>query len=119
MSARRSNVSIDLLQDAHEWLNLPSEHKREILHAGRAITLRLPECLAQFEVLKTALAGDLLFVIGRREERYRDARLGVVLIARRTEDNAFVVQVWHEIFPWTIEQLGFTEGSECPPEGHG
>lgn len=107
MTANIEELWIDMLWEKHECFHHPARSETVALD-GRTIRLWLPEYTPGFTVRAWAERGDLLFLLFQLDERYADAFLGAVVVARKTGEDAYTTVVWHELFPWALKHLGLT-----------
>jgi hypothetical protein len=96
---------IDRLWEKHECFHY-TPHSETVSLDGRTIRLLLPDYLPGFTVRAWAEQGDLLFLLFQLDERYGDAFLGAMVVARKTGENTYTTTIWHELFPWALKYLG-------------
>jgi hypothetical protein len=111
---------VDELMRKHEGYPYDDSdaHVLAIKHEGQSLRLLIPKYLPPTDVKVTALAGDLLFLLGEELEEDEDEREalpkkvqiwrnGIVMVARRHErmDNTYSIAVWHRLFPGAAGKL--------------
>jgi hypothetical protein len=74
----------------------------------RAVTLAIPEYVPRFTVSAWSQQGDLLFLMVQLEERYGGEPVGGVIVARRKTETVYATNIWHELYPRTLRELGLT-----------
>lgn len=97
---------IDCLWEKHECYDYTPRTETVALD-GRAIQLLLPCYMPRFTVLTWSERGALLFLLLQLEQRYHDAFVGAVVVARKTEENSYTTTIWHELYPYALKYLGF------------
>src|SRR5204863_7087512 len=105
---------VDQLFEKHECFGYDEPATVEVQHAGRTVQVLVPSYLTDVQSLVTAESGPLLFVLGKQSQKYRDAHLGVLLVAKHREGDTYEVGVWHELFPWALKHLELAK-----PDGAG
>ncbi|MCZ7570698.1 MAG: hypothetical protein M5U01_19220 [Ardenticatenaceae bacterium] len=97
---------IDCLWEKHECYDYTPRIETVALD-GRTIRLLLPSYMPRFTVLAWAEQGALLFLLLQLDQRYDDAFVGAVVLARKTEENSYTTTIWHELYPYALKSLGF------------
>ncbi len=120
MTVNTEELWIDMLWEKHECLHYPTRAETVTLD-GRIIRLLLPEYTPGFTVQAWAGRGDLLFLLFQLDERYADAFLGAVVVARKTAEDTYTTVVWHELYPWALKHLGLameeeSDGASAPTD---
>lgn len=72
----------------------------------RAVSLALPDSIPRFTVSAWSQQGDLLFLMVQLEEKCRGESTGGVVVARRKTETVYATNIWHELHPRTLRELG-------------
>jgi hypothetical protein len=72
----------------------------------RAVSLAIPEYVPRFTVSAWSQQGDLLFLMVQLEEKCSGEYMGGIIVARRKTDTVYATNVWHELHPRTLRELG-------------
>jgi hypothetical protein len=105
---------VDVLNRKHEcgpYLSRPKEI--EVTHGGERLRVWVPDNLPdpeRFELKATVRGDGLLVLFGRHSLKDYDDSYdrGILMVARLRVHGAYVVHVWHELYPWALDYLGLT-----------
>jgi hypothetical protein len=99
-------VWTDHLFEKHEC-GPSSTEAAEIEVDGVKLRILLPRFLPRIEVVTAAIKGELLFILARirAPKDWGVDGNGAVLVARRRDDGAWGVHVWHELYEWALGHL--------------
>jgi hypothetical protein len=118
MTAREDRPWLDELNRKHECGPSLSRYRTlDLLHEGQPIHVQIPDNLndpERLQIRATLRSGPLLALVGfhtMEDDDPVDGR-GILMVARAADDGAFVVHVWHELYPWALKHLGLGEVSE-------
>jgi hypothetical protein len=111
---KHSRPWLDILERKHECgASLADYRDLEVTHAGRPVRVSVPDTLdhpERLEIRATLASENLLVLIGHYATKPDDPyERGILMVARRQEDDSYVVHVWHEVYPWALEKLGLDE----------
>ena len=100
---------VDSLHEKHECFSYDTGESAVVISNvnGRDVELVVPDWLSQFVVFVAVEHSELLFCIGRTNEKVRDKFCGLVMVAKRKTDTRYEVGVWHELYPWALTHFGF------------
>ena len=113
-------IWLDRLCEKHECFPHGDVVMKQIQVNSQTVSLAIPHSLARVAPLRTALADDVLFILGTdQEQSYDGLPLGVVIVARRSGPETFTTRVWHELYPWAIKYLAEEELAFAPPQESG
>lgn len=102
---------IDCLMEKHECWGYENYSKGsvEVKVSDRTVRVIVPVHYANVEVLVAAESDGLLFLLGRwlNEWARKMECDGVVMVAKRLDDDTYAVGVWHELFGYALKYFGF------------
>jgi hypothetical protein len=102
---------IDQLFEKHEYMGYePGEAARvEVDVAGVRAVVLVPSYLPKVSILSATPQGDLLFLVGRihAPPSWGIDGNGALLVARKGDDGIYAVRVWHEMYRYALEELGY------------
>lgn len=111
MTTNTEEPWIDMLWEKHECFRYTPQ-LRTVELDGRSIRLLLPDYMPRFTVRAWAEQGDLLFLLFQLDQRYNDAFVGAVVVARKTEEDTYTTTIWHELYPYALKHLGLSVEGE-------
>src|SRR5947209_20162660 len=91
---------IDHLFHKHECYSYDNPDTITVSHDGRIVKVLVPEELTDIQPLVTAENDGILFVFGRRDQKWNDANLGVLLVAKHRDGDTYEAGIWHDLYPW-------------------
>ncbi|MFA0752242.1 MAG: hypothetical protein SLRJCFUN_002645 [Candidatus Fervidibacter sp.] len=100
---------IDCLHEKHEcWTYERFRTTIPITVKGKQVNLHLPSDLADIEVLVTAEHDGILFMLARNLRKWAQETGcdGVVMVAKKLDDENYAVAIWHELWGYALKHLG-------------
>lgn len=98
---------VDCLEEKHECFPYGEARTISVDHGGHPIRLLAPDWVEDLTAMWTAEGSGVLTIIGRLNKDWNGKPLGVMLVAKRRDDEAYEVVVWHELYPYALKHLGF------------
>ncbi|MFZ8853917.1 hypothetical protein [Fervidibacter sp.] len=100
---------IDCLHEKHEcWTYERSRKPIPIKLGQRQVQLHMPSYLTNIEILVTAEHDGILFLLARNLSKWAQESEcdGVVMVAKKLDDENYAVAVWHELWGYALKYLG-------------
>lgn len=98
---------VDIHREKHECYGMKHTATIDVTVDGRVVQLIVPDYLAETEIVSATIGDDLLFAVGREGQPWdRDEYLGVLMAARRHDQDTYLVHVWHALYPYALKYLG-------------
>ena len=111
---------LDILTHKHECGPALSPYRTmEIDHDGTTLRIALPDRLDHpggLEIRLVLASERHLVLIGSYETEhgyFSDEPNVVLMAAHRRDDGPYVVHVWHDLYPWALENLGLRPDGEA------
>src|SRR5262245_3401263 len=90
---------VDCPDEKHECFSYGEPVAISVQHEGRDLQVLVPDYLTDVNPLIMSLAGPVLFVLARQDQKWDGRHLGVVLVAKHRENDTYEVRIWHELYP--------------------
>ncbi|MFN3420130.1 MAG: hypothetical protein ACK40X_00210 [Armatimonadota bacterium] len=100
---------IDCLHEKHEcWTYDQFRTTIPITVGSKEVQLHLPDSLPDTEILLTVEHNGILFIIARSLSKWaQEAECdGVLMVAKRLDDENYAVAIWHELWGYALKHLG-------------
>ncbi|MFN4179061.1 MAG: hypothetical protein ACK4I8_02010 [Armatimonadota bacterium] len=100
---------IDCLHEKHEcWTYDQFRTTIPITVGGKEVQLHLPDSLPDTEILLTVEYDGILFIFARSLSKWAQEVEcdGVLMVAKRLDDENYAVAIWHELWGYALKHLG-------------
>ena len=103
---RDERLWIDLLHQKHECFSYDSARHITVEVQNKTYSVKVPSYLPEMKVLQATCEETSLFLIGITTEKLFDRPAGFIMVAHRIDQQNYHVVIWHETYPYAIENLG-------------
>ncbi len=109
MQSSERKFWIDCLHEKHEcWTYDKFRTTIPITFGGKEFKLHLPDSLPDTEILLTVEHDEILIIFARSLSKWaQEAECdGVLMVAKRLDDENYAVAIWHELWGYALKHLG-------------